>query len=124
MSNTNLTANSTWAGTERRALSPVHHSNRVMAWLAMVALCLGLTVGSGHILAQEQSVAAAATVNINTADAQTLSAQLVGVGAARALEIVRYREMYGPFASPDELMEVKGIGKSTLDRNRELITLE
>jgi competence protein ComEA len=66
----------------------------------------------------------AAQVNINTADAQTLAAGLKGVGEARAAEIVRYRETYGPFASAEELVEVKGIGKSTLDMNRDVITLE
>jgi competence protein ComEA len=63
-------------------------------------------------------------VNINTADAQTLAANLKGVGEARAMEIVRYREAYGPFASADELTEVKGIGPATLEMNRDSITLE
>ncbi|MCB1699168.1 MAG: helix-hairpin-helix domain-containing protein [Halioglobus sp.] len=66
----------------------------------------------------------ATRVNINTADAQTLAAKLKGVGETRAAEIVRYREAYGPFSSADELVEVKGIGNSTLDMNREVITLE
>ena len=64
------------------------------------------------------------TVNINTADAQALAAGLKGVGESRAMEIVRYREAYGPFSSVEELAEVKGIGQSTLDRNRAVITLE
>ena len=63
-------------------------------------------------------------MNINTADVETLAKNLQGVGETRAQEIVRHRETYGPFASVDELMEVKGIGQSTLDRNRDLITLE
>ena len=63
-------------------------------------------------------------VNINTADAHTLAANLKGVGEARAMEIVRYREAYGPFASAEELTEVKGIGKSTLQMNLDVITLE
>lgn len=63
-------------------------------------------------------------VNINAADAKTLAQTLKGVGESRAEEIVRHRETYGPFASADELTEVKGIGQSTLDRNRDLITLE
>jgi competence protein ComEA len=65
-----------------------------------------------------------ATVNINSADAGTLAAGLNGIGQTRAMEIVRYREAYGPFASVEELTEVKGIGKSTLEKNRALITLE
>jgi competence protein ComEA len=80
-------------------------------------------------VAQEKATPAppatsAAQVNINTADAQTLAAGLKGVGEARAVEIVRYRETYGPFASAEELVEVKGIGKSTVDMNRDVITLE
>jgi competence protein ComEA len=97
----------------------------------VVALALGasLLAGSTAVVAQEgaQEVAAApavATVNINSADANTLAAGLNGVGQTRAMEIVRYREAYGPFASVEELTEVKGIGKSTLEKNRALITLE
>ena len=95
------------------------------ALAAALVLAPGLLPG-GAASAQAQEVAAAqvATVNINTADAATLSSGLKGVGNARATEIVRYREAYGPFKSVDELAEVKGIGKSTLDENRALITLE
>jgi competence protein ComEA len=46
------------------------------------------------------------------------------VGPSKAEEIVRYREAFGPFETVDELAEVKGIGKSTLEKNRDLITLE
>lgn len=63
-------------------------------------------------------------VNINTANAESLAQNLRGVGQSRAQEIVRHREAYGPFASPEELMEVKGIGQSTLEQNRSRITLE
>jgi competence protein ComEA len=44
---------------------------------------------------------------------------LSGVGEAKAKAIVAYRESNGPFASVDELLEVKGIGKAILDKNRE-----
>lgn len=93
----------------------------------VVALTLGanLLAGSTVVFAQEvAAVPAVATININSADAQTLAAGLNGVGQSRATEIVRYRETYGPFASIEELTEVKGIGKSTLEKNRALITLE
>jgi len=63
-------------------------------------------------------------VNINTADAKSLAAGLKGIGPSRAEDIVRYRETYGPFASIDELAEVKGVGKSTIDKNREVLILE
>lgn len=97
----------------------------------MLLLSVGMLATSSPVLAQNQKAVAtpvaasmASQVNINTADAQTLAANLKGVGETRATEIVRYRETYGPFASADELTEVKGIGKSTLDMNRDVITLE
>lgn len=98
--------------------------------ILMLLLSVGVLVRIAPVHAQQQAAAApvatsaAARVNINTADAQTLAANLKGVGETRATEIVRYRETYGPFASADELMEVKGIGQSTLDMNRDVITLE
>ena len=103
----------------------------IAALVLMLAAGLCLLAGSPSAFAQEQKSAAtstvtpaASTVNINSADVQTLAASLKGVGESRAMEIVRYRETYGPFASAEELTEVKGIGKSTLDKNRDVITLE
>ena len=65
-----------------------------------------------------------AAVNINTAYVRALAAGLTGVGASRAEAIVRYRELYGPFESVEELAEVSGVGAATLERNRDRITLE
>lgn len=47
-------------------------------------------------------------VNVNTADAEVL-AELPGIGPAKAAAIIAYREEHGPFASLEELDEVKGI---------------
>ncbi|PAW51917.1 competence protein ComEA [Pseudomonas moraviensis] len=58
-------------------------------------------------------------VDLNGADAATLQKELAGVGEAKAKAIVAYRETNGPFTSVDELLEVKGIGKAILDRNRD-----
>jgi competence protein ComEA len=58
-------------------------------------------------------------LDLNDADAATLQKLLSGVGEAKAKAIVAYRETNGPFASVDELLEVKGIGKAILDRNRD-----
>ncbi|EJM31979.1 ComEA family DNA-binding protein [Pseudomonas sp. GM25] len=60
-----------------------------------------------------------ARLDLNEADAATLQKELAGVGEAKAKAIVAYRETNGPFASVDELLEVKGIGKAILDRNRD-----
>lgn len=58
-------------------------------------------------------------IDLNAADAPTLQRELSGVGEAKAKAIIAYRESNGPFASVDELLEVKGIGKAILDKNRE-----
>jgi competence protein ComEA len=60
----------------------------------------------------------AGPVNINTADAETISAELKGIGLAKAQAIVDYRSKHGPFKSADDLTLVKGIGESTLDAVR------
>lgn len=51
-------------------------------------------------------------VNINVADEVALQA-LPGVGPALAAAIVGDREANGPFASPEDLTRVSGIGKKT-----------
>lgn len=62
-------------------------------------------------------------VNLNAADAETLRRDLFGIGAAKAKAIVAYRESNGPFASVDELLEVKGIGKALLEKNRDRVVI-
>ena len=63
------------------------------------------------------------TININTADEATLQRELSGVGPVKARAIVAYRDANGDFASIDELLEVKGIGKVIFDRNRDKIAI-
>lgn len=63
-------------------------------------------------------------VNINTATAEELVEVLKGIGPKKAQAIIDYREAKGPFASIEQLQEVKGIGPATLARNKECISLE
>lgn len=62
-------------------------------------------------------------VNLNTADAETLQRDLSGIGQVKAKAIVEYREANGPFTSVDELLEVKGIGAATLEKNRSKLSV-
>ena len=57
-------------------------------------------------------------VDINTADAKTLAAELRGVGDTTAAAIVAYRTANGPFKTVDDLRKVKGIGDKILEQNR------
>ncbi len=59
------------------------------------------------------------TININTASAQELADFLPGIGASKAENIVAYRKAIGGYKSVDELIEVSGIGKSTLELIRD-----
>ncbi|KGE03318.1 ComEA family DNA-binding protein [Pseudohaliea rubra] len=98
---------------------------RALAGAAFLAAAIGAALLPAPAGAQEVEPASApATVNINSADPATLAEALSGVGSSRAEAIVRYREMYGPFESVEELAEVSGVGSTTLERNRERITLE
>jgi competence protein ComEA len=86
----------------------------------LYALIAAMALGSGFVM----PVSAAEVVNINTADAATLSRELKGIGTTRAQAIVEYRQKNGPFRSVDELALVKGIGPKVIEQNRELIRVE
>ena len=66
-------------------------------------------------------VVCAEPVNINTASAEELAKNLKGVGPKKTMAIVEYREANGPFYTPEELINVKGIGLKTLEKNKENI---
>ena len=76
--------------------------------LALLVACLPLWAFAGP-------------VDINTADAQTISEELEGVGLTKAQAIVEYREKHGPFKSAEDLSLVKGIGDRTVELNRDNI---
>jgi competence protein ComEA len=98
-------------------------------WIIQLLLILGLGLGLGPV---DWSVAeevagdgpVEVSVDINSADAETLAVALEGIGYAKAEAIVRYREQYGRFYSAEELTAVKGIGRSTVEKNRTRITLQ
>lgn len=61
-----------------------------------------------------------AMVNINKDDANTLANGLKGVGKTKAEAIIKERKQNGPFKNGEDLAKrVKGIGQSTVDKNKE-----
>ncbi len=66
----------------------------------------------------------AGPVNVNTADARTLAKELDGIGLSKAQAIVEFREKNGPFKTPEDLAKVKGLGKKTIEANRENLRFE
>lgn len=63
-------------------------------------------------------------LNINNASAAEIQDKLIGIGAKKAQAIVDYREKNGKFIALEQLTEVSGIGKATLEKNRDRIILE
>lgn len=81
------------------------------------------TAKSQPVIEQPVQAVNASAINLNTADAATLEAELAGVGKAKAQAIVDHRTSNGPFASIDELLEVKGIGPAILEKNRARLSI-
>ena len=94
----------------------------VLSKNAIFAVALSLAPMVGTFAAE--SVNVPSHVNINTASAEEIAEALNGVGLSKAEEIVRYRESNGAFVHIDELVNVKGVGMKTVDKNREHIFLQ
>jgi competence protein ComEA len=65
----------------------------------------------------------AGRININTATTEELDT-LPGIGPALAQRIIEYRENNGSFNSIEEIVGVSGIGEATLEKIRDLITVD
>lgn len=65
---------------------------------------------------------AAGEVDINTADKETLMT-LSGIGEAFAERIVEYREENGGFKAVQELTNIRGIGQTLVEKNRDVLTV-
>ena len=61
-------------------------------------------------------------ININTAEASELM-KLKGIGAARAADIIAYREKNGGFQTIEEIMKVSGIKNSLFEGIKDNITV-
>jgi len=62
-------------------------------------------------------------ISLNRAEVWLLEA-LPGIGQGRAQSIADYRNEHGHFRRVEDLLKVEGIGSSTLDKIRDLITVE
>ncbi len=62
-------------------------------------------------------------ININHADAEALGL-LPGVGEKTALDIIAFRDKYGPFNKIEDIMGVPGIKESKFNKIKEYICIE
>jgi competence protein ComEA len=60
-------------------------------------------------------------INVNTAAVKDFE-KLPGIGLTKAQAILSYRESHGSFSSPQDLLNVNGIGKATLEKIEEFLT--
>ena len=97
-------------------------TTHVRAW-GLVALALALLLVASQAPAVGSKAAPSGVVNINTASSEELQL-LPGVGRVRADAILATRKERGGFKSVDDLVAVKGIGQSMLERLRPHVTLQ
>lgn len=74
----------------------------------VTTLLFGMLAGIGVALG---------AVNLNTASEAELDA-IKGIGPGKAKAIVEYRDKNGPFKTVDDLGNVKGFGKKSVDKLR------
>jgi len=74
------------------------------------------------ILVDKHPKAKAEMVNINKADLEEIT-DLYGIGKAYAKRIIEYRDKKGNFASKQELVNIKGIGKRKYKKLKNKITI-
>jgi len=76
-----------------------------------------------EVASEESAASGDALIPINSADLEQLQ-KLPGIGPAKAQAILDYRREHGPFRSPEELLNVKGIGQKTLEKMLPYLKLE
>jgi competence protein ComEA len=96
-----------------------------MATLLLAGLFFGLLIAKGHThlttssrpLELDNDLSLPFRIDLNEADRITLL-QVPGIGEAMAERILNYRQTNGPFRNLQQLLEIHGIGSSTLERLR------
>src|ERR1700682_6607549 len=61
-------------------------------------------------------------ININSASSEELQ-QVPGIGPVTAAKILQMRKSYGAFKSVNELLAIRGLGQTRLDKMRKYLTV-
>jgi competence protein ComEA len=95
----------------------------IMALLTLLIVNPAFAEGKKEGAAKSnETVASTQMININQADAKTLTT-LKGIGNDRAVKIIEYREKNGPFQKIEDLMKVKGIGKKIFEQIKDVLSV-
>jgi len=98
------------------------HSKLKRIAAAGLGLALAFLISTGSAVAAGKP-APAGKVNLNTASTEQLTT-LPGVGQKLAARIVEYRQKSGGFKTPQELMNVQGIGEKNFQKIQPHLTAE
>lgn len=71
----------------------------------------------------QNAAPATVKININQAD-ETQLMSIKGIGPKRAADIIAYRTAHGPFATVEQLAEIKGISPEFVENHHGELTLE
>jgi competence protein ComEA len=99
-----------------------------MKTVICILLLVASVIGFSPVLSFAQEGApkasvAVAKINVNTATAKELQ-RLPEIGKVTAESIIEYRTTVKPFAVPEDLLKVKGIGKKTLEKIRDQVAFK
>ena len=83
----------------------------------------GLPIADAQSNVGQASAAHTGLLNLNTASAAEMADALPGIGPVLSERIVAYREANGQFVRSDQLMAVAGIGPTTFEKLRDLVTV-
>jgi len=95
----------------------------IVLLVASTGACITRSRNGNANRSEARSSPAPLHININTASTQDLE-QLPGVGKVIADRIVSYREQYGRFRRPEELLMVTGVSDKKFRDIREMIVVE
>jgi comEA protein len=96
------------------------HQTRRVSCLALVLVFV--LVAAAHSAAQQKKQPPSAPIDLNTATPEQLQ-QVPGIGPSTAKSIVNFRQKSGPFQRVEDLLAIKGISKSRLEKMRPYVTV-
>jgi competence protein ComEA len=95
---------------------------KLLIVLAVVLFALPTYTFASNLATTGTETVATTSINVNLATIKQLTG-LPGIGKVTAERIVEFREANGPFATIDDLLKVDGLGKKTLAKIRDQISV-